>query len=143
MILKILSLLPLLLLIISCRETGTNSTNDFAEVIFEPDTSDSSESNKIFIRDRTGKEWDVTHAVNEYGFEADRFQYGLGPFAIQPILDPQFLSPNDPGFDSVNENELVIGTVLNGIARAYPLSILRSHEIVDEKFDRTYVAVGY
>jgi hypothetical protein len=140
MILKILSILPLLLLVISCQETGTNSTNDFAEVIFEPDTSD---TNKIFIRDRTGKEWDVTHAVNEYDFDAKRFQYGLGPFAIQPILDPQFLSPKDPDFDSVNENELVIGTVINGVARAYPLSILRSHEIVDEKFNRTYVAVGY
>jgi hypothetical protein len=141
MLLRIIAILPLFLLIISCRETGTNSSGgDFAEVIFKPDTSD---SGRIFIRDHTGKEWDVTHAVEEYGFDPERFRHGLGPYAIQPIREPKFISSGDPGFGSINEEELVIGTVINGIARAYPLSILRSHEIVDEKFDRTHVAVGY
>jgi len=140
MLLKILSILPLLLLILSCRETGSSSSAEFAEVVFKPDTSD---SGRIFIRDYTGKEWDVTHAVENYGFEADKFQYGLGPYAIRPILEPKFLSPGDLGYDSVDEHEIVIGTVINDDARAYPLSILSRHEIANEKFDRTYVAVGY
>ena len=124
----------------SCTETSTKPQLESAEVIFEPDSSD---SNRIFIRDRTGKEWDITHAVNKYGFDPKRFQYGLGPFAIQPILEPKYLSPEDPAYPSVRESESVIGVELNGIVRAYPLSILGGHEIVDEKFDSTYVAVAY
>ncbi len=138
--LNLLSFLPLVLLIISCRENGSSLQNDFAEVIFKPDTTD---SGRIFIRDWTGKEWDVTHAVEEYGFDAERFRHGLGPHAIQPILNPEFISADDPGFKDIDDENLVIGTAINGIARAYPLSVLRSHEIVDEKFDRTHVAVGY
>jgi hypothetical protein len=140
MLLKILSLLPLLLLIISCRESGTQTETDFAEVIFKPDTSD---SGLIFIRDHTGKEWDVTHAVENYGFEAEKFRHGLGPYAIRPILEPQFLSSEDPGYNDIDPDELVIGTSINSSARAYPLSVLLSHEIVDEQFVRTHVAVGY
>jgi len=127
------------LLVNSCTETNTKPPFESAEVIFEPDSSD---TNRIFIRDRTGKEWDVTHAVNKYGFDPERFQYGLGPFAIQPILEPKFLSPGDPGYDVV-DNTVVIGAVINRSARAYPLFILGRHEIVDEKFGTTHVAVGY
>jgi hypothetical protein len=136
----IFSLLFLVLLMNSCTETSTKPQLESAEVIFEPDSSD---SNRIFIRDRTGKEWDVTHAVNKYGFDPKRFQFGLGPFAIQPILEPKFLSPEDPDFGSVNGDVIVIGAKLNGMARAYPLYILGSHEIVDEQFGPTHVAVGY
>jgi len=136
----ILPFLLVILLIISCQETNTTSNNEPAEVIFEPDSSDTT---KIYIRDYTGKKWDITHAVNKYGFIPERFQYGLGPLAILPILEPQFLSPEDSGYGSVKENESVIGVVLNGIARAYPLSLLRGHEIVDENFSTTYVAVGF
>ncbi len=98
---------------------------------------------KIFIRDNTGKEWDVTHAVNEYGFNASSFQFGLGPFAIRPILDPQMLEPGDPNYPSSNSNFTVIGTTLNGDTRAYPLNVLNRHEIADEQFGDIYVAVAY
>ena len=136
----IFSLLLVIILIISCQETNTVTNEEPTDVIFKPDSSD---TNRIFIRDHTGIEWDVTHAVNTYGFDAERFQFGLGPYAIKPILSPEFLSPGDAGYNSVREFETVIGTVINDDARAYPLSILSRHEIVNEKFDRTYVAVGY
>jgi hypothetical protein len=141
MLLKILSFLPLILLIISCRETSSSSAGEYADVIFK---SDSSDSGRIFIRDITGKEWDITHAVNEYGFEASRFQYGLGPFAIRPIMTPKFLTSEDPEFYLIQDEEMVIGTIINGSARAYPLTLLRRHEIANEKFaPTTFVAVGY
>ena len=91
----------------------------------------------------TGKKWDVTHAVERYGFNPEQFKWGLGPFAIKPILEPKFLSPGDAGYNSIDEDELIIGTIIDGITRAYPLSVLIRYEIVDEKFDRTHVAVGY
>jgi hypothetical protein len=129
-----------ILIIISCQETITISTDEPAEVIIE---SDSSDSVTIFIRDKTFKKWDITHAVNKYGFDPARFQYGLGPFAIRPILSPLFLSPNDSGYPSINDDDIVIGIVLNGITKAYPLRKIKQREIVDERFDSIAVAVGY
>ena len=98
---------------------------------------------KIFIRDNTGKEWDVTHAVNVYGFNPGSFQFGLGPFAIRPILDPQMLDPRDPNYPSNSADFTVIGTTLMGDTRAYPLNVLTRHEIADEKFGDIHVAVAY
>ena len=140
MVIKFLSILPLLLLVLSCRETGTSSDLNFGTVKVTTDTSD---SGKIYIIDYVGKEWDVTHAVNEYGFDPKLFRHGLGPLAIRPILEPRFVAPGDPGYPSVDNSDRVIGTVINDIVRAYPLVILSSHEIVDEKFGPTYVAVAY
>ena len=141
MLIKICSILPLLLFVLSCRETGTMSNVvEAPEIIIKPDSSDSV---RIFIIDHTGKEWDVTHAVNEYGFKAEQFQYGLGPNAINPILEPEFISPGDPGYPSVDDDDLVIGTVINNIVRAYPISIIWKHEIVNDQFGMTYVAVAY
>jgi hypothetical protein len=48
------------------------------------------EDDKIFIQDQTGKSWDITHAVNRYGFAASYFQSGLGPFALTPITEPLY-----------------------------------------------------
>ena len=140
MILKLLSILPLLLLVLSCRETGTASELNFGTVRVTTDTSD---SGIIHIIDYVGKEWDVTHAVNEYGFDPNLFRHGLGPLAIRPILEPKFVAPDDPGYPSVGMDDKVIGAVINDIARAYPLAILVKHEIVDEQFGPTHVAVAF
>jgi hypothetical protein len=112
-----------------------NSNQNEAEVIRNGD--------QIYIRDNTGKDWNVTYAVNKYGFVPEDFQFGLGPFAIQPILNPQMVERGEAGFPSDNNETRVIGTELNGDVRAYPLSVLNNHEVADEKFDSTYVAVAY
>lgn len=101
------------------------------------------EDDKIFIVDRTNKKWDITHAVNEYNFNPNAFQYGLGPFAIQPINNPEMLSPGDAGYPSSTNATLVIGTTLNHDTRAYPLDVLSRHEIVNEKFGNRNFAIGY
>jgi len=119
-------------LLIQCSLDPNNQT---AEVIKEGD--------QILIKDNTGKKWDVTHAVNNYRFKAADFQFGLGPFAIQPIIEPEMLTIGDLHYPDQNDSRIVIGTSIHGEARAYPLEVLSRHEIVDEKFDSTYVAVGY
>ena len=142
MLYKILSILPLFLLILSCRETGTSSNIQGTTVIVDTDSSDSS---RIFIEDRTGKKWDVTHAVRFYKFKADGFQFGSGPFAIKPILNPIMLSPGDTGYpapDATIPNQ-VIGTTINGDTRAYPLDYLDLREIANDSFKDTHVAVGF
>jgi hypothetical protein len=117
-----------------CSE-GPNSGNGPAEVIKEND--------RIFIEDRTGKRWDVTHAENKYGLKAERFQFGLGPNAIPPILNPEFLSPGEVGYPASDQTFLVIGTALNNDPRAYSISDLTRHEVADEQFGSTHVAVAY
>ncbi len=102
-----------------------------------------SDNGKIFIQDRTGKRWDVTHAEQVYGLKADKFQFGLGPGAIPPILNPEFVLPGQPGYPTPGGNFLIIGADINDIQRAYPISVLTRHEVVDEQFDSTYVAVAY
>ena len=146
-LLKIAGILILLFMMIGCRETATSSDINPAIVVSEPDTTindpDSSKNDRILIIDNTGKKWDVTHAVNEYNFIAENFQYGLGPNAIRPILNPQMISQKDRGYPGSGDDMIVIGVSLNGYTRAYPIRYLFSHEVVDEKFDSTYVAVSY
>ena len=98
---------------------------------------------QIIIVDRTGKEWDITHAVKKYQMKPENFQFGLGPEAIPPILNPEFTSPGDPGHPDNDQTFLVIGTEINGESRAYPIFVMKSHEIVDDKFGDAYVAVAY
>lgn len=113
----------------------------------ETDEDSGEAGDRIEIVDRTGKKWDITHAVNKYGFEPDKFQFGLGPDAIKPILDPQMLCPGDPGYPKERSERdelfLVLGASINGHTRAYPLKVMSRHEVADEKFGDSYVAVAY
>lgn len=95
-----------------------------------------------FIYDRTGKAWDVSHS-QEYGMEPSGFQYGLGPFSITPIMNPQMLSPGDPDYPSDNDDFIVLGASLDGFTRAYPINVMSWHEIANERFGDAHVAVGY
>jgi len=136
-------------ILISCSET--NKTNVLSNAYFPIDTTEYSppidtgevDSNRIFITDRTGKKWDITHAVNNYGFKSDRFQYGLGPNAIKPINNPDFVVKGEDGFPGPSEPMTVIGTTIRGDTRAYSLRDLSSHEIANDSFEELHVAVGY
>ncbi len=108
------------------------------------------EDERIFIADRTGKKWDVTHALKRYGMEPSKFQFGLGPNAIRPILTPRMLSPGDTDYPDDEADFLVLGTTLNDGTRplsdgtrSYAIIDLTRHEIVDEKFGDLHVAVAY
>jgi len=95
------------------------------------------------IVDRTAKIWDITHAVLEYGLYPDSFFYGLGPDWFPPLLNPQFLSPDDPGYPGPNETFEVIGTTINGESRAYPVSFFPGREVIDDQFGPDPVVVAY
>ena len=124
------------LLIAGCTNPA-DDTGLLDDIVIQPDDS------TILIVDRTGKEWDVTHAVNEYGFIAEDFQFGLGPNAIRPIQNPQFLQPGDPDYPDTTEAFLVIGVEYANDARAYPINVLSRHEIANEEIGGDIVAVGY
>lgn len=98
---------------------------------------------RILITDRTGKKWDITHAVNAYGLDPDNFNFGLGPNAITPINYPEALSPGEAGYPPSESTTRVIGTVVDGEARGYPIPILSQHEVVNDLADTTHIAVLY
>lgn len=122
---------------------GCSGSSNFGDEAPEVVTEKQGDEEKIFIIDRDGKKWDVTHAVKKYGFVASKFQFGLGKDAIPPIRDPQFHLPGEPGYPGASQTFLVIGTRLNDDARAYPLFVLKSHEIVVEQFGDIHVSVAY
>jgi len=97
----------------------------------------------IYIVDQTGKKWEISHAVSQYGFEPGKFQFGLGPNAIPPMLEPKMIEPGQPGYPNKSSSFLILGTRLEEDARAYPLGVMSVHEIVDEDFDDLFVAVAY
>lgn len=96
-----------------------------------------------FLVDRTGKSWNIRHAIDEYGMVPGDFQFGLGPDAIRPVNDPQFLTESDEAYPEADETFLVIGAEFDGEARAYPLHILRQREVVNEFVQDAHVAVAY
>jgi hypothetical protein len=99
-----------------------------------PDTlSDGNDGKKIFITDKTGKRWDITHAVDTYGMNPSRFRFGLGPDAIRPINNPQFITSSDPNFPVSNGQFAVIGVNFSGDARAYPIRALTNREVVNDR----------
>ena len=60
----------------------------------------------------------------------DRFYGVLGPDDITPIYDPVFI-PADKA--SLPDPTHVIGVAINGEARAYPVNVLRFHEMVNDQ----------
>ena len=61
---------------------------------------------------------------------------------IPPIDNPKYIDVSEPP-SYMRENEPVISVEINGDARAYPLAILISHEIVNDEFGGVPVTVTY
>lgn len=101
------------------------------------------DNSSVLIVDQTGKSWDITHAVNNYGFVPNKFQFGIGPFAIKPIIDPPMLSRGDLGYPSVDSDEVILGLNFNNDARAYPISTMANREVVNTFVGGSYVAPVY
>jgi hypothetical protein len=100
------------------------------------------EGESVTITDRTGKRWEVGNA-QKYGLRPGGFQFGLGPKAIRPIVNPQMALPGDNGYPSNSLSALVMGVDLNGIERAYALGVMSRHEVANEVFGEAHVAVAY
>ena len=122
----------------SCSETKMITSSDITA-----SSPPITENKKIFIKDRTGKLWDITHAKNKYGFQPQFFQFGLGPFAIRPLMNPDMCHPGDEGFPIANANHPVIGVQIGNESHAYPLRILKSFEVVNTNINKQPVAPSY
>lgn len=98
------------------------------------------DGDQIYITDRTGFRWNITDAVEVYNFLPENFAYGIGPFAIKPFTNPQFLLPGEAGYPQDNATDLLLGLDVANESRAYPLSVLRYPEVVNDRIDNRPIA---
>ena len=60
---------------------------------------------------------------------------------IPAILEPRFVAARQVDF--LKADDSVIGVVVAGIAKAYPLNILTWHEVVNDTIDGTPIVVTF
>ncbi len=60
---------------------------------------------------------------------------------IPALTDPRFIAADQASF--LKPADRVLGVRVNGVAKAYPLAIMNWHEIVNDQFAGTPVAVNY
>jgi Protein of unknown function (DUF3179) len=68
---------------------------------------------------------------------------GPPPDGIPSIDNPKFLTVQEAGKNFLSDSDLVLGLNIHGDIRAYPLSILVWHEIVNDEVGGVPVAVTY
>ena len=137
------ALLGLLVASIACTDSVFEIPQNTRIIQEVEDDSSGGQVERIILVDESGKEWDITHAVNEYGMEPHRFDFGLGPFAIPPLQNPRFACPGEPGYPPESANEIVIATTIDDESRGYALTDMRAFEVTNDRFERTYVATAY
>jgi hypothetical protein len=98
---------------------------------------------RIFITDADRREWDITHAVRVYDMLPENFRQGLGAGAIRPIVSPSMIGPGEPGYPEDGSTVAIMGTVVNGDARAYPMVALQAHEAVNDVVGGVEIAALY
>lgn len=73
---------------------------------------------------------------------AEEIRSGGPPKDGIPSIDqPQFMAARFAKF--IGDEEYILGVHLNGVAKAYPIKIMDRHEVVNDRFDTTEVAVTY
>ena len=60
--------------------------------------------------------------------------------AIRPIYDPEFVPADQAGY---SDDELVMGVAIDGEAKAYPVGLLNSREMVNDELGRTPILVTW
>jgi len=80
----------------------------------------------------------VTPSVYSQGSDLPQeFRQLLPRGRIAAITHPQFVSADEA---DISKNAIVLGVVIDGEARAYSLTLLNSHEIVNDQIGKTAFA---
>lgn len=90
------------------------------------------EENRSLITDRTGRNWDVTYARDNYGMNPDYYNFGLGIGVINSIDDPEIIREGNPDYPEDDDGFLVFGVNHNGEQRAYSVDSLARHEVYND-----------
>jgi hypothetical protein len=97
----------------------------------------------IYITDIDGGKWNISHAIYYYGFNLEGFSSGKGPYARPPIIDPEMISPGEPGYPPDGATMRVIATYVGEEGRAYPIDAIARNEVVDDRAAGKPITVAY
>ena len=83
--------------------------------------------------------------VSDAPMEPTEFQFGLGKDMIPAINEPKFVVPGDPRLaeNRINDDSRVIGYAFADEAKAYPISILNRHELVNDRLGGKPITVAW
>jgi hypothetical protein len=91
--------------------------------------------------DEGSVEWfDMTGST----IDPQRFQFGIGKDVIASVDRPEFVPFDDPRLAErgISRETDVLGVEIDGIARAYPVSLMSMHEVVNDRFgDKAYAVL--
>lgn len=82
--------------------------------------------------------FDISNAIIP---QAEILRGGPPKDGIPAISNPKLIQPKDADF--IGSDDRVVGISIGGIARAYPISILNWHEIVNDKINNQSYAITY
>ncbi|MDZ7643977.1 MAG: DUF3179 domain-containing (seleno)protein [Woeseiaceae bacterium] len=104
----------------------------------------------LFAAGAIAQDWETDILRETFGYGAgtpadvpwDEVEQGCGARdCIPSIDDPSFVAAEDADF--LDTADIVMGIELNGDARAYPISILNFHEIVNDVVGGRPVVITY
>ena len=85
-----------------------------------------------------GADWDYS----QHSIDPEQILSGGPPKdGIPALFNPKFVAGKQTKF--MRDDERVLGVVIDGVARAYPIRILSWHELVNDKFGDTAVLVSW
>lgn len=147
---KIVFSLSMLLFIANCSSNKLNdnsqnlSDNDNEEEVLVCNHSD--DPNHVCYNDNhSGNDDETNDALSgDWLIPVEEIMDGgTGKDGIPSIDNPEFVKSIDPAAQYLESNDLVVGIVVNGIARAYPHEVLDWHEIVNDTFDNEQISISY
>ena len=129
--------------------TGSNQTSGGGGGQFSlggGEPASEKKTSPIYLVDRYGDRFDITHAVRHYNMRKEWFEFGIGKNTIRPINHPHMIGPGESGYPSTSRwrsGPRVIGVSIDGDTRSYHVDVLVSHEVCNETIGNTQVAVAY
>ncbi len=139
----VIYLFVLLMFIVSCSNSDTiNQSSDGTSTITDGDGSDGDGS------DGDGSDGDGSDGGSDGNSDwlipIDEVRDGgPGKDGIPSIDNPIFVSANHSDASYLDDDELVVGILINNEARAYPHLILDWHEVINDKFNDEFITLNY
>ncbi len=101
------------------------------------------------VNERDGKRWlyggnepGQDFDITEFQLDPSQLNFGLGREAFHALVAPKFGIPGEPGV-SINDRTRVLGVAINGEAKAYPIDLLRRHEVVNDTVGKRPIFAAY
>lgn len=116
----------LLLLMTSCVVLGFNRTTERDGRLWLYGGRDS------------GQDFDIS----EFRLDTRKLNFGIGREWFHALVEPRFSRPGDPGV-TVSDRTRILAVVIDGEAKAYPIRLLRRHEVVNDTVGGRPVFAAY